>query len=107
MTQSYTGILHRDAEMKNNFIEQVKEAHTPEEMRAEIFRLEHYDPLVRSVMDGANYSGASAEDKYTTLAYQALRERNRFQSMCMEYAAITPLPPFIVDDKALAAIKGG
>jgi len=55
-------------------LEQVKDAETPEEMRAELYRLQHYDPLVRAVMDSANYRGASAGDRYTVLAYNALKQ---------------------------------
>lgn len=66
--------------------EQVKEVTTPEEMRAEIFRLQHYDALVRNVMEAANYGGLSAEDRYTILAYHALCAKNDALSRMIEIA---------------------
>jgi hypothetical protein len=51
-----------------NMLEHLKDAETPDEMRAAIYRLQHYDPIVRAVMVSANYRGASAEDRYTVLA---------------------------------------
>ncbi len=69
-------------------IEQVKKVITPDEMRAELFRLSHHDPLVRSVMQSADYNGMSAEDRYTILAYYAMAERNKFQQMLVEYAML-------------------
>jgi hypothetical protein len=83
--------------MKMGMFEQVKDAGTPAEMRAEIFRLQHYDPLVRKVMDNANYNGISSEDKYMFLAYHALRERAVLQSHLLEYVNNT-LPPLIYLD---------
>ena len=79
----------------SDIIEQVKDASTPKEMRSEIFRLSYYDPLVRSVRDAANYSGMSAEDHYTVLAYNALRERNKLQSLMLNDANISVRPMMI------------
>ena len=75
-----------------SIIEQVRDAATPEEMRAEIFRLQHYDALVRSVMDSSNYTGMSAEDRYTVLAYHALRGKNYAQSQILEFVNTSPTP---------------
>lgn len=72
-------------------IEQVKDAATPEQMRAEIFRLQHYDHLVKSVMDTANYNGMSAEDRYTMLAYHALKQRNDAQARVLGFVNLTPI----------------
>lgn len=71
-----------------NMIEQVKKAETVEEMRAELFRLSHCDPLVRHVMQMADYSGLSAEDRYTILAYHAMADRNRFMQMGMDFTMV-------------------
>ena len=76
--------------------EQVRDATTTEEMRAEIFRLQRLDPLVRSVMDAANYRGMSAEDRYTMLAYHALRQKNHMQALILEGAMMNPMPPMIL-----------
>lgn len=55
-------------------IEQVRDAHTTESMRAEIYRLRDESPLVNKVMDMADHYGLSSEDRYTMLAYHALKE---------------------------------
>jgi hypothetical protein len=59
----------------SRLFEEVKPASTPDEMRAEIFRLSYNDNLVRSVMQMADYNGLNAEDRYTILAYNALKQR--------------------------------
>jgi hypothetical protein len=83
--------------VKNSIVEQVMAAETPEQMRSELFRLRHYDALVRSVMDAADYSGMSSEDKYTMLAYHAMKDRNRFQTMLIDDLSISVKPPFITN----------
>lgn len=83
--------------------EQVRDATTPEQMRAELFRMSRYDSLVKVVMDAANYHGSSAEDRYTHLAYCALRERNHLQATVFESAMLTPSQTIIVTDAMLAA----
>jgi len=75
--------------------EEDRPAVTPEEMRAEIFRLERYEPLVRNVMEMANYKGLSSEDRYTILAYLALQQRHEYQKRCFEFSKFTPHPIFI------------
>lgn len=76
-------------------VEQVRKAETAEEMRAEIFRLMRFDPMVRRVIDMADYRGMSAEDKYTMIAYYALSERNRFQKMALDFSALDINPILI------------
>lgn len=71
-------------------IEQLKDATSPEEMRAELFRLRHYDPLVRRVFDMADYNGMSAEDKYIALAYYAMKDRNNFLRQIVSMDMIRP-----------------
>lgn len=68
--------------------EQIKDADTVEEMRVEIFRLRQYDPLVRNVMDRADYTGLSGEDRYTILAYYALKELNHTKKLFLEQAEL-------------------
>ena len=77
-------------------IEQVREAATPEEMRVEIFRLLRYDALVRSVMYSADYKGLSGEDRYTILAYYALRERAKYQQSTLDFVMTKPPAPMVV-----------
>ena len=81
-------------------LEQVKDAETPEEMRAELYRLQHYDPLVRAVMDSANYRGASAEDRYTVLAYNALKQLAEIKRHVLDDAMLRPAPRMIVPSNA-------
>lgn len=81
-------------------IEQLKEAATVEEMRAEIFRLRHHDYLLRNAMDAADYKGMSAEDRYTILAYYALRERAKLLATVLDDAMLRPAPPMIVTPNA-------
>jgi len=71
-------------------IEQVKVAETAEEMRAEIFRLQRHDPMVRSIMDFANYRGLSAEDRYVMLAYNALKQLAEIKLHVLEEAMRWP-----------------
>lgn len=71
-------------------VEQVRDVGTPSEMRAEIFRLRRENPLVRSVMDMADYNGLSAEDRYTVIAYHALKDSARLQQLLLQQLNITP-----------------
>ena len=80
-------------------IEQVRDAATPEDMRAEIYRLRREAPLVRSVMDMADYNGLSAEDRYTMLAYHTLKESAKVRELLLEQLNITP-HPFLVPHNA-------
>lgn len=73
-------------------IEQVRDAATPADMRAEIYRLRREVPLVRSVMYIADYNGLSAEDRYTMLAYHALKESAEARELLLEQLNITPHP---------------
>lgn len=76
--------------MKEFHFEQVLPANTFEEMRAEIHRLRGFDTLVGSTMDLADFSGASVEDRYTALAYFALKERNAALEKMLNVAMYTP-----------------
>lgn len=75
-------------------IEQVKEVKSVESMRAEIFRLRHYDMMIREIMDLADYTGLSAEDRYTMLAYNVLRDRQRLMRLHLNQMAITRTTEF-------------
>lgn len=80
-------------------LEQVKEATTPTEMRAELYRLRHFDPLVRAVFDAADYGGSSAEDRYTMLAYYAMRDRNKVMETALEFADCTVRPVVLLPNE--------
>ena len=75
--------------------EPMKDVHTPQEMRAEILRLQHSDSLTRNVMVAADIQGASSEDRYTILAYHALRERAILQKFMLDDAMLNPKPRVI------------
>ena len=78
-------------------IEQLKEAATPDEMRAEIYRLCRHDPMVHQVMAMADHQGLSAEDRYTALAYYALRTLLAAHQQALDDAMTRPMPPFFDD----------
>ena len=80
-------------------IEQVRDATSPTDMRAEIYRLRRENPLVRAVMDMADYNGLSAEDRYTFLAYHALKESAKARQLLLEQLQVTPRP-FLVTPNA-------
>lgn len=75
-----------------NIYEQVKEAVTPEEMRAELFRLTYHDNLVKAVWDLAEYRGLSAEDKYTILAYEAVKIKTDLQKKLLDSISYSQQP---------------
>lgn len=76
-------------------IEQVREATTPSDMRAEIARMSRSNYLVRLVWDSADYTGLSAEDRYTMLAYHAMAALAKTQKAMHEYVLTTPGPHFV------------
>ena len=71
---------------------ELKEVTTPTEMRAEIFRFQYHDPIVRAVMDTADYKGLNAEDRYTMLAYYALMEKIKTTNRLLEFARADTRP---------------
>ena len=73
-------------------LEQVRDATTPEEMRAELFRLKHYDPLVRACWDASDYGGMGSEDRYTILAYNATKAKNKAQQQVLEFSSCLVRP---------------
>lgn len=79
--------------------EQVRDAATPEEMRSEIDRLRRESPLVHAVMRMADYSGSTAEDRYTALAYHALKEAAQAKALLIQRINSTP-PDLLVTDAA-------
>lgn len=76
-------------------LEQVRDVTTPEEMRAELFRLARFDPIVRAVFDSANFTGASAEDRYSVLAYHAIKAKIAAQNQVLEFSSVLVRPRFV------------
>ena len=74
---------------------------TVEKMREELFKASYYDPLIRQVFDMANYKGLSGEDRYTLLAYHAMKKLNVFIKATlddMKYRT-TPQSILVLKDK--------
>lgn len=65
-------------------VEQVRPCTGTNDMRAEIFRLRHEDPLVRNVLTMADYTGMSSEDRYALLAFEALKQLNAIKQRVLE-----------------------
>lgn len=82
-------------------IEQVKDATTPAEMRAEIYRLRHYKPMVSMVIDMADYNGLSAEYRFTILAYHALKEKQDTRAQLLQQIQMTQNPPVFLSPKGI------
>ena len=68
-----------------NKVEQVKDCATPEEMRAELFRMRQHNFVVSRVIDLADFKGLSAEDKYTMLAYYSLKSHQELYEKVLNY----------------------
>lgn len=75
--------------------EDVKDAETPEGMRRRIMQYSREDPMVRQVLDMARYHGMSGEDTYTVLAFNALRDRERFMDQVLEWHHLNVRPQII------------
>ena len=74
--------------------EQLEEAQTIDEMRAELFRLYRYDPLVCRVFDTANFNGLSGEDKYVMLSYYAMKDRAIAYQKVLEFSSTSIVTRF-------------
>lgn len=77
-------------------IERVRDAETPAEMRAEIYRLQHHNYFVRAATDAANFAGMSGEDRYTMLAYNALRRLECVEADLREFILRMPPKPVVL-----------
>ena len=77
-----------------DWLEPVHEAFTPSEMRAELARLRRNNAIVRRVMDSADYTGLSSEDRYTMLAYYAMQSLVQAQQQIYDYVVTTPSGAF-------------
>ena len=76
-------------------IEEMKPAETAEEMRVEMMRICRHDPMVYHLMRMCDEKGFSGEDRYTIIAYQALRElaslKKTYYDVVMSRPANTPV----------------
>ena len=91
--------------LRPNEAEAVREATTAEEMRAEIFRLSYRNPLVRACWTAADVKGSSAEDRFTLLAYSAIKSLNEIQHKYINFLNITAVQKLVQKEApALASI---
>ena len=82
----------------SDLIKQLKDVITPEEMRAEIYKNYYHDPLIHAVFRQADFNGMSAEDRYTILAYHAIKEKNNAQLKLMELLNTIPFSSIVIKD---------
>lgn len=75
--------------------ESIKDATTANEMRAEMERLSRYDTFVHEVFVMAGHAGLSGEDKYTILAYQAIRRLQALQKQHLEFVRASIQPQIV------------
>ena len=78
------------------FDERIKKADTPEQMRAELYRMSYHDPVVRNCMQAANFQGMGAEDRYTIMAYHLLDAYYRVGRMAIDTSRLNTNPPSII-----------
>lgn len=71
-------------------IEQVKDAETPDQMRAELQRMRRHNVIANNAMTLADIQGMSAEDRYTALAYHALKALCSTQQGALDAAIARP-----------------
>lgn len=80
-----------------NDVMQVRPAFTPEEMRAEIFRMAHYNQWVRNITTSCNVAGLSSEDRYTMMAYFFIKQCAELEAQLLHELRISPLPHWVLD----------
>jgi hypothetical protein len=81
---------------------EVKPAETPTEMRQAIFELARELPMARNCLMAADHAGMSGEDRYTLIAYHALRMMAGYQSQCPEMATHRMAPLITLSGEAAA-----
>lgn len=65
---------------------------SPTEMRQAIAKAMHESHLVRNIMYAADYAGATAEDRYTMLAYHSLVALETYYQKCLQMTMLFPSP---------------
>lgn len=68
------------------------------DMRRAIFEATYESPLIRNAMMAADYRGASAEDRYTMLAYHALVALETYYKQALKIAMLYPDPMVLLKD---------
>lgn len=83
----------------------IKDVQTLDEMRAEINKHSVMDVMTASCMRAADYAGMSGEDRYTLLAYNALKSRDLL-SRHLESVARLDFPAFFVEPGPIQNMEG-
>ena len=76
----------------------IDDATTPEEMRAALFRALRYSSIVHHAFTTADIKGLNGEDRYTLLAYHAVKLAEGLQESLFEQA-LTQIRPTVVHTK--------
>ena len=72
----------------------IDDATTPEEMRAALFR-RCYSSIVHRSFNTADYKGLNGEDRYTLLAYHAVKLAEELQELLIEQT-MTQIRPIVI-----------
>ena len=73
----------------------IDDATTPEEMRAALFRVKRYNNTVWGAFDAADHKGLDGEDRYTLLAYHAVKLAEELQELLIEQT-MTQIRPIVI-----------
>jgi hypothetical protein len=84
--------------------ERMPEVDTPQQMRAEMYVRRREDSTIHAVMQLGDINRCNELDRFTMLAYHALRQRDALQRALVD--AATHAPPPTVFDKVAAAAAG-
>ena len=80
-------------------IQEAEEQSTADGMRRAIFKAQRDSGLIRELMIRADVMGLSGEDRYVSIAYNALVQLENVHQSLMEYIARTPLPPLVLPER--------
>ena len=78
--------------------EEMTECSTPQGIRAYLNRKSYYcgSPLVYRIFELAHVTGLSGEDKYTILAFEALKAAETAREELLTYLRNAPGPQFVM-----------
>lgn len=88
--------------------EEIKECETAEGIRRRITRLAYRGnlPIVPQVFNMAETNGLSGEDKYTFLAFEALKQLEWYQDLYLKQCMLDNDPPMmIINEKIIPTAK--
>lgn len=76
----------------------IDDATTPEEMRAALFKATRYSSIVHNAFAAADIQGLNGEDRYTMLAYHAVKLAEGLQESLFEYT-MREIRPIVIHHK--------